>query len=241
VGCTGPTKEQLVHSKIIAGVLTTVAVLGAMASPALGANRRYTARVTNAYYPLLPGMRWEYRGVKDGRPLRDVVLVTHRTERIGSVRCAVVVDRVEVDRRLVESTVDWFAQDGAGTVWYFGEATREFDRRGRVTSTEGSWRAGTDGARQGVYMPGHPRVGQSFAQEHYPGHAEDRFEVVSRNATISVPYGTFRARALMTEESTRLEPGVLDAKWYVKGIGQVKEATLKGGDERAELVSFRRR
>ena len=32
-----------------------------------------------------------------------------------------------------------------------------------------------------------------------------------------------------------------DAKWYVKGIGQVKEATLKGGDERAELVAFRRR
>ena len=110
-----------------------------------------------------------------------------------------------------------------------------------MTSTEGSWRAGIDGARQGVYMPRHPRVGQSFAQEHYPGHAEDRFEVVDRKATIGVPYGTFRARALMTEESTRLEPGVLDAKWYVEGIGQVKEATLKGGDERAELVSFRRR
>jgi hypothetical protein len=186
-------------------------------------------------------MRWEYRGVKDGRPLRDVVVVTHRTERIGGVPCAVVVDRVQIDGRLAESTVDWFAQDGAGTVWYFGEATEELDRHGRVTSTEGSWRAGTDGARQGVYMPAHPRVGQSFAQEHYPGHAEDRFEVVSRKATIGIPYGTFRARALRTEESTRLEPGVLDAKWYVRGIGQVKEATLKGGDERAELVSFRRR
>ena len=68
-----PTKERLVRSKVIAGVLTTVAVLAAMASPALGANRRFSARVTNAYYPLLPGMRWEYRGVKDGRPLRDVV------------------------------------------------------------------------------------------------------------------------------------------------------------------------
>ena len=104
------------HRKVIAGLVTTVAVLGTMASPALGANRRYTARVTNAYYPLLPGMRWEYRGVKDGRPLRDVVLVAHRTERIGSVRCAVVVDRVQVDGRLAESTVDWFAQDGAGAI-----------------------------------------------------------------------------------------------------------------------------
>ena len=218
-----------------------VVALAMAAAPALGADRGFTARVTNPYYPLLPGMRWEYRGVKDGRPLRDVVLVTKRIERIGGVPCAVVLDRGYVDGRLAESTIDWFAQDGAGTVWYFGEATEELDRQGHVTSTEGSWRAGTNGARQGVFMPARPHVGQSFAQEHYPGHAEDHFKVVSRTATIAVPFGTFRGRALMTEEWTPLEPGVRDAKWYVKGIGQVKEATLKGGDERAELVSFRRR
>ena len=218
-----------------------VVALAMAAAPASGADRGFTARVTNPYYPLLPGMRWEYRGVKDGRPLRDVVLVAERIERIGGVPCAVVLDRGYVDGRLAESTIDWFAQDGGGTVWYVGEATEELDRRGRVTSTEGSWRAGTNGARQGVFMPARPHVGQSFAQEHYPGHAEDHFKVVSRTATIAVPFGTFRDRALMSEEWTPLEPGVRDAKWYVKGIGQVKEATLKGGDERAELVSFRRR
>jgi hypothetical protein len=218
-----------------------VLALAMAAAPAPGADGSFTARVTNPYYPLLPGMRWEYRGVKDGRPLRDVVLVTERIERIGGVPCAVVLDRGYVDGRLAESTIDWFAQDGGGAVWYFGEATEEVDRQGRVTSTEGSWRAGTNGARQGVFMPARPHVGQSFAQEHYPGHAEDHFKVVSRTATIAVPFGTFRDRALVTEEWTPLEPGVRDAKWYVKGIGQVKEATLKGGDERAELVSFRRR
>jgi hypothetical protein len=236
------------RSKVMAATLIATAVgLGAVgppavaAAPALAAGRGFTARVTNPYYPLLPGMRWEYRGVKDGRPLRDVVVVTKRIERIGGVPCAVVIDRVSVDGRLAESTIDWFAQDGNGTVWYFGEATQEVDRQGRVTSTEGSWRAGTDGARQGVFMPARPHVGQSFAQEHYPGHAEDHFRIVGRTATIRVPFGTFEHRALMTEEWTPLEPGVLDAKWYVKGIGEVKEATLKGGDERAELVSFRRR
>ena len=231
------------HTKIVAGALAAGALGLAMvgAAPALAADPGFTPRVTNAYYPLLPGMRWEYRGVKDGRPLRDVVLVSRRIERIGDVPCAVVIDRGYVDGHLAESTIDWFAQDTNGAVWYFGEATQEVDRHGRVTSTEGSWRAGTDGARQGVFMPAHPHVGQSFAQEHYPGHAEDHFKVLSRTATIGVPFGTFRGRALMTEEWTPLEPGVRDAKWYVKGIGQVKEATLKGGDERAELVSFRRR
>jgi hypothetical protein len=227
--------------KVMGGVLTAVAALAMGAVPASGADQGFTARVTNPFYPLLPGMRWEYRGAKDARSLRDVVVVTHRVKRIGGVRCAVVIDRAYIGGRLAESTVDWFAQDGDGTVWYFGEATRELDGRGRVTSTEGSWRAGVDGARQGVFMPAHPRVGQSFAQEHYPGHAEDRFKLVSRTATIAVPFGTFAGSALLTEEWTPLEPGVRDAKWYVKGIGQVKEATLKGGDERAELVSFRRR
>jgi hypothetical protein len=221
--------------------LLLAAVLAVAAAPGQAAPSRYTAKVTNPYFPLLPGMRWEYRGVKDGRPLRDVVEVTHRIERIAGVPCAVVTDRNYVDGRLAESTIDWYTQDERGAVWYFGEATKELDRHGRVTTTEGSWRAGTDGARQGVFMPARPRVGQSFAQEHYPGHAEDRFAIVSRTANVRVPFGAFRGRALRTEEWTPLEPGVRDAKWYVEGIGEVKEATLKGGDERAELVSFRRR
>jgi len=233
------------HAKSIPAILI-IAALGvggaaAPVAPARAAERGFTARVTNPYYPLLPGMRWEYRGVKDSRPLRDVVVVSRRVQRVGGVPCAVVIDRGYVGGRLAESTVDWYAQDGSGTVWYFGEATRELDRRGRVTTTEGSWRAGVDGARQGVFMPARPRVGQSFAQEHYPGHAEDHFKVVDRTATVGVPFGTFPGRALRTEEWTPLEPGVRDAKWYVKGIGEVKEATLKGGDERADLVSFRRR
>jgi hypothetical protein len=161
-------------------------------------------------------------------------------KRIRGVPCAVVRDRAYLDGRLRESTTDWYSQDAHGTVWYFGEATAELDARGRVTSTEGSWRAGRDGAREGIFMPASPRVGPVFAQEHYPGHAEDRFRVLSRRASVAVPYGTFTRRALMTAEWTPLEPGVRDRKWYVRGIGEVKEATVKGGDERAELVAFRR-
>jgi hypothetical protein len=216
--------------------------LAALATVALAAPAPadFTARVTNPYFPLDPGMRWEYRGVKDGRALRDVVAVASRVKRIRGVPCAVVRDRAYLDGRLRESTTDWYSQDAHGTVWYFGEATEELDAHGRVTSTEGSWRAGVDGAREGVFMPATPRVGPTFAQEHYPGHAEDRFRVLSRRASVAVPYGTFSRRALMTAEWTPLEPGVRDRKWYVRAIGEVKEETVKGGDERAELVSFRR-
>ena len=212
-----------------------VALLGT--APASG----FTADVTNPYFPLHPGMRWVYRGIEGGSPARDVVRVTAKVKIIDGVSCATIRDRVYHRGRLVERTTDWYTQDGKGNVWYYGEATAELDRNGQVRSTEGSWQSGRDGARPGIFMPAHPRVGQRFKQEDYPGHAEDQFAVLSRHATIRVPYATYRRHALKTREWTTLEPGVSDRKWYARGVGQIAEATVRGGDDRLRLVSFRRR
>ena len=88
-------------------------------------------------------------------------------------------------------------------------------------------------------MPAHPRVGQSGRQEFYRGQAEDHFQVLSLRASVGVPF-TASKNALLTKEWTPLEPGVLDHKYYVRGIGTVLEQTVKGGDERQELVTLRR-
>jgi hypothetical protein len=39
---------------------------------------------------------------------------------------------------------------------------------------------------------------------------------------------------------TRLEPDVLDHKYYVKGVGEVAELSVSGPVERARLVSYHR-
>jgi hypothetical protein len=226
--------------------IAAVAITGALAAaaPALAkAPRRprashFSARVTNQWYPLLPGMRWVYRGSEGRARLRDVVRVTRHVEHVDGVPCATVRDRVYQDGRLVESTLDWYSQDRRGRVWYFGEATKELDRHGRVKTREGSWRSGRNGARPGIFMPARPRAGQMFQQEHFRGHAEDRFKVLTRHASINTRYASFRHHALLTREWTPLEPGVVDHKWYVHGIGQVAEATVRGGNEHLELVSF---
>ena len=57
------------------------------------------------------------------------------------------------DGEVLEDTFDWYAQDTAGNVWYFGEDTTEFDERGRP-DTAGSWEAGVDGAQAGIVMLG---------------------------------------------------------------------------------------
>ena len=195
--------------------------------------------VDNRWFPLDPGTTLIYRGVKEGKRMRERFLVTRRTKLVAGVRCRVVDDRSWLNGHLAERTKDYYAQDSAGTVWYYGEDTAELDAAGRVTSREGTWRSGRNGARPGIFMPAHPRVGEHHFQEHFPGHAEDQFRVVSLRARVTVPYGTF-THALRTREWTTLEPGVVDAKYYVRGIGEVFEGSQKGPAERAHLVSIER-
>jgi hypothetical protein len=107
--------------------------------------------------------------------------------------------------------------------------------RTRVVSTEGTWHAGVDGARPGVFMQAHPQLGRRFRQEWYQGQAEDVFKVIDRSATVAVPYGSFR-HALRTAEWTALEPDVLDSKLYVRGVGEVAEVSVKGPREVLRLV-----
>ena len=83
--------------------------------------------------------------------------MTHRTRTIAGAQCIEVRDNLYLSGRLGERTTDWYSQDGDGNVWYFGEATAELDRNGRVTSTEGSWLAGRNGAQPGIFMPAHPK------------------------------------------------------------------------------------
>ncbi len=175
-------------------------------------------------------------GVKDGLAAVDIMRVTQMTRVIDGVRCVVIDDRSYFEGRLGERTTDWYAQDKAGNVWYFGEATAELNPNGTVKSTAGSFQAGKNGARQGIFMPAHPRVGGAYQQEFSKGNAEDRFQILSLSAHITTPGGSSR-HAMLTKETTPLEPGVVDHKTYVRGIGTVLEVTVKGGNERFVLIS----
>jgi len=188
----------------------------------------FSAHVSNPWFPLRPGDRYVYVGVKDGKRARDVVTVARATRVIDGAPCRPVSDRLYLNGKLEERTTDWYSQDARGDVWYFGEDTAELDAHGKVTSTEGTWLSGRDGAKAGVYMPADPRVGQSGRQEYYKGHAEDHFAVVAR----------WGGNAVLTKEWTPLEPGGLDHKYYVRGVGTVVEETVKGGVERNVLVSL---
>jgi len=202
---------------------------------------KHSDRVTNAWFPLARGSVYVYDGQKDGKQARDVMTVTQKTKNITGIRAVAVADRLFLNDRLAERTTDWYAQDRRGTVWYLGEATAELNAQGKVTSTEGSFLNGRDGARGGIFMPVHPRVGQAFKQEDFKGQAEDKFRILSLSTSVTVP-AVSSQNAMLTKETTPLEPGNVDHKVYVRGIGTVKEQQVAGAPaaqaERSDLVSF---
>lgn len=191
----------------------------------------FTTRIDNPYLPLRPGTRQVYRA--NGQ--RVVVRVTRRTKRVASgVVGRVVRDTVTEDGELVEDTLDWYAQDRKGNVWYLGERTTEYED-GKPVSTAGSWEDGVDGARRGIVMLARPRVGREYAQERAPGVAEDRARVLSRDEQVEIPAGRFR-RVLMTRDWNPLEPRANEYKFYAKGVGVVLALTVSGGSDREELL-----
>jgi hypothetical protein len=75
-------------------------------------------------------------------------------------------------------------------------------------------------------MPAKPALGVRHYQEVAPGQAMDRAEIVSVTETITTPAGTFK-NCVKVEETTPLEPGSKEYKFYAPGVGLVQDGAVK--------------
>ncbi len=192
--------------------------------------------IDNPYFTLQPGTTFISQ-TADGSTV-DNFAVTRKTIDILGVTCVVIEDTVTEDGELKEKTLDYFAQDKLGNVWYLGEDTKEFED-GKVVSTEGTWRAGVDGATPGFVMLADPQVGIEYDQEVAVGVAQDHAKVLSLTESITVPYGTFD-NVLQTEETTPLEPGLVEYKFNAGGgVGFLLAFDVNADERLEELVKIR--
>ena len=196
----------------------------------------FTTRIDNLYWPMEPGTRWTSREIdEEGNSLLVVVTVTSRTRAVANgVTARVVRDTVLDSGAVVEDTLDWYAQDAEGNIWYLGEDTAEFED-GKVTSTAGSWEAGRDGALAGVVVPADPVPGMSYREEFYRGEAEDSGAVLSVEEQVETPFGHHDG-VLLTKGTNALEPRVLEYKLYAPAVGPALALDVSGGAGREELV-----
>jgi hypothetical protein len=190
----------------------------------------YVTEISNAYMPFVPGTTFIYDGPTEKGNEHNGVFVSPETKLILGVTCVVVKDTVTVDGVLEEATLDWYAQDRQGNVWYFGEDSKEY-KDGVVVSTKGSWEAGVDGALPGIVMQAAPAVGDTYRQEYYKGEAEDWAKVLSLSESATVPAGSYTDMLMTNEWSALDSPPVYEHKYYAKGIGFIMTKYVEGGYE----------
>jgi hypothetical protein len=195
---------------------------------------KFKTRGSNPYFVLDPGFRLILEGEDEGEELLLQITVLNETEFIdlseqglGVIPTRIVEEREWVDGELEEVSRNYFAAcQQTGAVYYFGE---EVDPPG------GSWRAGENGARPGLIMPGTFLLGSRYFQEiAAEDEAIDRGENTDMDLEVSVEAGDFSGCVEIVDTNPAelvcdVEEG--DTKVYCPGVGLVI-------DEDAELTWY---
>jgi len=164
----------------------------------------HSVDITNPYFPLPVGRLLVLAGEEAGTEVRLEFQVLDQIEVVRSVKTRVVSETEYRDGQLYERSYNYFTQNLAGDVCYFGEAV-SFYGDGRVTSTAGSWRAERDNM-PGIQMPAKPNRNTQFSQESAPGIAEDKSVIRELGLAVTTPAG--------------------ELKYFAPGVGLIRDETL---------------
>jgi hypothetical protein len=165
----------------------------------------FVAAVDNPWLPLEVGRTWHYR-VADTGGVHPLVVTVSPGPTVAGVPTTAVTSREEG-----REVVDWYAQDQAGNVWWFGR--------------DGSWQAGTDGAQAGLAMAATPRIGDGYRTAYLPGTVEDTATVLAVDD-----------ESIVVRQRSGLRPGEEVELTYERGTGLVSGAEALGSYRVLQLV-----
>ncbi|CAN5568653.1 hypothetical protein BH11ACT8_BH11ACT8_19970 [soil metagenome] len=146
------------------------------------------------------------------------------TSVVVTVAAGPQVDRVATTAVTATSTAadlahtDYYAQDRAGNVWWFGR--------------EGEWQAGTGGVEAGLLMAATPRFGDGYRSALAPG-VDLVADVVAVDSTVAGSTGDYDHVVVI---DTTDSDGQVERAWYARGVGLVHQATLAPEDGAADVV-----
>ena len=184
----------------------------------------WSATGRNDWFVLEPGYRLVYENPRKTATL--VITVLDETRIVDGVETRVVEERETDAGELEEVSRNFFAiSKRTSDVYYFGEDVDIYED-GAVASHGGAWKSGSEGAHFGLMLPARPVVGAKWYQEHAPGVALDRAEVLALDKPFDCPAGKF-TNCLEIRETSPLEPGAQESKVYASGVGLLKDGSLR--------------
>ncbi len=192
----------------------------------------------NVSNPLFPVGRLDHVvlvGNSDGREFRAETSLLPGTQLID-LGDRVVETRISqyvayADRRIIETAIDWYAQDDNGAVWYFGEDVFNYDE-GKIVDTHGTWLACRD-APVAMIMPADPQVGNVYrVEDKYPLVFEE-IEIQHTGQTVAGPLGP--VAGAFTVQQLHLD-GSYAPKTFAPGYGEF--STGSGTDFEALAIAL---
>lgn len=221
-----------------AAILATTAIAAGLS---LGAPEAYdpkidpadfTTRIDNPYFSLPVGRRLVYEEKTENGLEHIEIVVPGWTRTIMGVQTLVAWYRDTIDGKLIEDVRDYYAQSKNGDVWYFGEHVDAYED-GKLHDHDGTWIAGEDGAKPGIWMTADPQPGDEFRVESYKSEAEDVRKITALDVEAKVPKGAFKECAKTLDWAPH-DPGKSES-YFCKEIGaRALEVDLVGPDTPVE-------
>lgn len=198
----------------------------------------FTTTFTNKYFTLKSGQKIVYEADTEEGVEKVEITISGATKKVKGVTTLVYRDKVFLDKELVEDTRDYLAQNKkTGDVWYFGEDVDNYEG-GKLVDHDGSWLAGEDGARPGIWVKANPKVGETYCQEYFEGEAEDKATVKAVNERVKIGIGTY-TKCLKTLDWTPLDADSRENKYYCPQVGTTVLVKDLVDGKRTELVSVK--
>lgn len=196
----------------------------------------FTAKVTNKYFSLPVGRKLVYQSQTAGGKERIEIEIETGTKEIMGVMTTVYRDKVYLNNVLVEDTRDYLTQDKEGNVWYFGEEVNNYED-GKLIDHSGSFIAGVDGAKPGIWIKAENKVGDSYRQEYFPDEAEDVTDVVATDQTVKTGDKTYTGCVKMYDW-TPLDDESREYKYYCPEVSAMVLVEDLTSGERTELLEI---
>jgi len=159
----------------------------------------FVGYVDNAFFPLEQGSEWTYDDSDGGT---TTVTVERSNLLLGGVKVTSLESVAGAG-----TTVDYYAQDRDGNVWWFGR--------------QGVWDV-ESGGQAGLAMPADPRVGDGWRRGLLEGIVEDRLTVMELDGDT-----------LVLRQESDLEPGAVVELTYATDYGLVSSLGPSGSSELA--------
>ena len=202
---------------------TTVGL--ALCDPAIAT---FSLDATNQYYPLTVGSLVILEGEEDGDDIRVECRVLAETVVIDGVDVRILDHKSYINGEIHEVARNFYVEASDSTVCYFGEDV-EFYEGGELVNTQGTWRAGVNGAKPGVIMPADPSVGQTYFQEFDEGNAQDMGRVAMVGSSVTISDLSFDDVVTIMDSNPLDDEArcVEEQKRYAPGVGEIQDTFLE--------------